>query len=98
MVGSSLDRYLTNGGRAIPIYIILNAAGEVVATWGPRAPELQQEVMDKRAELPAQDDPKFKEVQLAMYTAIRNENVTTPIKWQYVYQDFKRVVEKAFVK
>lgn len=93
-----IDRYLTNGGRAIPIYIILNAAGEVVATWGPRAPELQQEVVDKRAELPAQDDPTFKEAQQAMYTAIRNENLTTPMKWQYVYQDFKRVVEKAFTK
>ena len=54
--------------------------------------------MDKRAELPAQDDPAFKEAQLAMYTAIRNENLTTPMKWQYVYQDFKRVVEKAFTK
>lgn len=49
-----IDCYLTNGGRAIPIYIILNEAGEVVTTWGPRAPELQQIVMDKRAELPAQ--------------------------------------------
>lgn len=93
-----IDRYLTNGGRAIPIYIILNEAGEVVTTWGPRAPELQQIVMDKRAELPAQDDATFKEAQMAMYTAIRNENLTTPQNWQYVYQDFKRVVEKAFTK
>lgn len=93
-----IDRYLTNGGRAIPIYIMLNEAGEVVTTWGPRAPELQQIVMDKRAELPAQDDATFKEAQMAMYTAIRNENLTTPQNWQYVYQDFKRVVEKAFTK
>lgn len=93
-----IDRYLTNGGRAIPIYLLLNASGEVVTTWGPRAPELQQEVVAKRAQLPAQDAPNFKEAQMALYTAIRDENVVSPQKWQYVYDDFKHVVEKAFTK
>ena len=39
-----IDLHLTNGGRAIPIYVILNEAGEVVGKWGPRAPELQRMV------------------------------------------------------
>lgn len=91
-----IDRYLTNGGRAIPIYVILNAEGAVVATWGPRAPELQQEVVAKRASLPAQDDPNFTDAQMALYTAIRDENIKTPARWQFVYDDFKRAMTAAF--
>ncbi|MEG0473400.1 MAG: thioredoxin family protein, partial [Solibacillus sp.] len=56
-----IDRYLTNGGRAIPIYILLNEAGEVLGQWGPRAPELQQFVMENRAQLPDKEDPNFEE-------------------------------------
>ncbi len=37
-----IDTHLTNGGRAIPVLLILNQAGEVVAKWGPRPQILQQ--------------------------------------------------------
>lgn len=31
-----IDQFLTNGGRAIPVLLILDAAGKVVRHWGPR--------------------------------------------------------------
>lgn len=36
-----IDAHLTNGGRAIPILLILDEQGELVTKWGPR-PEILQ--------------------------------------------------------
>lgn len=87
-----IDQYLTNGGRAIPIYLLLNAAGEVVGKWGPRAPELQQFVMDARAGLPDKEDPAFEEAQKAIYTNMRQQYIEDSKYWTYVYEDFKKAV------
>ncbi|MEG0383653.1 MAG: thioredoxin family protein [Solibacillus sp.] len=87
-----IDRYLTNGGRAIPIYVLLNEAGEVVGQWGPRAPQLQQFVMESRAELPDKEDPNFEEAQKAMYGNFRTQYTENPQMWVYVYEDFKKTV------
>ncbi|WP_107838090.1 thioredoxin family protein [Metasolibacillus meyeri] len=87
-----IDRYLTNGGRAIPIYLVLNGAGEVVGKWGPRAPELQQFVMDARAGVPDKEDPSFEEAQKAMYTNMRQKFIEDSKYWTYVYEDFQKRV------
>ena len=84
-----IDRYLTNGGRAIPIYLLLNEAGEVIGTWGPRAPKLQEFVMNMRAELPAKEDVNFEEAQKAMYDNMRKQYTENHQMWEYVYEDFK---------
>ncbi|MFW0715639.1 thioredoxin family protein [Pedobacter sp. N23S346] len=40
-----IDAHLTNGGRAIPVLIVLNeAADQVLATWAPR-PQVLQELL-----------------------------------------------------
>ncbi len=40
-----MDHFLTNGGRAIPIVVILDAAtNAVLGKWGPRPAVLQQEI------------------------------------------------------
>ena len=90
-----IDRYLTNGGRGIPIYIVLNEAGEVITKWGPRAPELQQYVVDGRAKLPAQDAPNFEEAQKAFYTELRKRYAEDATFWTYIYESFKAAVEPA---
>nr|WP_121269677.1 thioredoxin family protein [Pedobacter schmidteae] len=36
-----IDAHLTNGGRAIPVLLVLNESGDVVAKWGPRPRVLQ---------------------------------------------------------
>ena len=84
-----IDRHLTNGGRSIPIYLVLNEVGNVVAKWGPRAPELQQLVMDGRAQLPSQDDPQFEEAQKQFYTNLRTRYAEDATLWTYVYESFK---------
>ena len=87
-----IDRYLTNGGRAIPIYVLLDEAGQVVGKWGPRAPELQENVMNKRATLPDKEDPTFDEAQKAMHYEILQENLTNKAYWTFVYEDFKKQI------
>lgn len=87
-----IDRYLTNGGRAIPLYLILNESGEVIAKWGPRAPELQKYVMDGRAQLPAKEDPTFEEKSKAFYDELRRAYTERSAYWMNVYDSFKQAI------
>ncbi len=92
-----IDRYLTNGGRAIPIYLVLNEAGEVIAKWGPRAPELQAYVTEARAALPnkEEDEAAFEAAQKEMYEDFRDKYQTNKEFWNYVYESFKATVVPA---
>ncbi|MFC7687370.1 thioredoxin family protein [Ureibacillus sp. GCM10028918] len=90
-----IDRYLTNGGRGIPIYLFLSEQGEVIGKWGPRAQQLQQLVMDMRAELPEKDNPSFEEKQKEMYTNLQEKYVKDPQCAKWVYEDMKTVIAKA---
>jgi hypothetical protein len=36
-----IDAHLTNGGRAIPVLLLLDAEGELISKWGPRPDVLQ---------------------------------------------------------
>ncbi|MER1999421.1 MAG: thioredoxin family protein [Lysinibacillus sp.] len=88
-----IDRHLTNGGRSIPVYLLLNEAGEVIGKWGPRAPELQAYVDEGRAKLPAQDDPTFKEATEKFYGKLRNDYATNEAFWMNVYESFKQALK-----
>ena len=55
-----MDRYLTNGARAIPIVVALDAAFRELGHWGPRPRELQEWVMANRKAMPA--DERYREV------------------------------------
>ena len=90
-----IDCHLTNGGRAIPVYLLLNEDGEVVAKWGPRAPELQELVMTMRSQLPDKEDSNFEQAQKEMYTKLLNQYATDSALWQYVYESFKQTVASA---
>jgi hypothetical protein len=41
-----IDAHLTNGGRAIPVLLVLDEKGELLAKWGPR-PAVIQELLNK---------------------------------------------------
>lgn len=84
-----IDRYLTNGGRSIPKYLLLNAEGEVMGTWGPRAPELQELVSTMRENLPDKEDPSYDEAQKELYLKLRTAYVEDTQLKQYIYEDFK---------
>jgi hypothetical protein len=47
-----MDRYLTNGARAIPIVIVLDGADRELGHWGPRPEELQAWVLENRDRIP----------------------------------------------
>lgn len=84
-----IDRHLTNGGKSIPIYLLLNNRGEVVAKWGPRAASIQEYVLGKRKELPKTDAPDFKDKQTAFIDQLMAEYTTKPELWLTVYQDIR---------
>lgn len=45
-----IDAHLTNGGRAIPVLLVLDEQGEVRAQWGPRPQVLQQLLVEWKKE------------------------------------------------
>jgi Thioredoxin len=80
-----MDQYLTNGtARAIPKYIFIDQNGNEVAVWGPRAPRIQQFVMDQREKLPSQDSPDFQEKQKEMYKGITEQFIKNEDFWNDV--------------
>lgn len=87
-----IDRYLTNGRRSIPIYILLDHQGNVIGKWGPRAPRLQEYVVKRMSELPNKDDPAFAEKQQTLFSSITRENATNEQFWGWVYEDISRAL------
>ncbi|WP_130858602.1 thioredoxin family protein [Gracilibacillus phocaeensis] len=87
-----IDRHLTNGGRAIPIVLILNSQGEVIGKWGPRAPEVQEMVDKARATLPPKEDPSFEERQKEFISKLTTSYREDATFWQYVYDSFKKTL------
>lgn len=43
-----MDKYLTNGGRAIPKLIVLDQYFNEIASWGPRPSEVQNMVLENK--------------------------------------------------
>lgn len=93
-----MDRYLTYGGRSIPVYLLLNKDGKVIAKWGPRASKLQEYVMELRNNLPASDDPTFKDKQKEFIEKTTAEYISTPEYWLWVYEDIRKEFTAALQK
>lgn len=85
-----IDRHLTNGGRSIPVYLLLNELGEVEAKWGPRAASIQDYVMGKRSALPPADSPEYKEKQNEFISQLMAEYTSKPELWLTVYEDIRK--------
>ncbi|MEH7392144.1 thioredoxin family protein [Bacillus sp. JJ1474] len=80
-----MDQYLTNGtSRAIPIFVFIDKDGEEQAVWGPRAKQIQEIVDRERGQLPSQDDPEFKEKQMALYNRLKDSYVEDSSLWHIV--------------
>lgn len=85
-----IDRHLTNGGRSIPIYLLLDQEGQILSTWGPRAAPLQEYVMGLRKELPSSEAPEFKEAQEQFIKRLTAEYTSKPEHWLAVYEDLRK--------
>ncbi len=80
-----MDQYLTNGtSRAIPIYIFINQEGKEAGVWGPRAPKIQELVMERRSALPSQDADNFQAKQMEMYKQLGETYQKDAAIWQTV--------------
>ncbi|MCZ2260194.1 thioredoxin family protein [Sporosarcina sp. G11-34] len=84
-----IDRYLTNGGRSIPMYLFLGEDGKVKETWGPRAAQIQEYVMGLRQSMPPADAPEYKEKQQEFVERISAEYTSKPEYWLTVYEDIR---------
>ncbi|MDY0405260.1 thioredoxin family protein [Virgibacillus sp. 179-BFC.A HS] len=90
-----MDQYLTNGkSRSIPIFIFIDPAGNEVAKWGPRAPEVQSFVDDARSKLPKQDDPAFEEKQKEMIADFTKTYRQDQTIWNAVFHSIMETIAK----
>lgn len=87
-----IDRHLTNGGRSIPMYLLLDKDGEVVSKWGPRAVQLEDYVMSLKNTLPAPDSPEFKGKQQELINQLTTEYTLKPEHWLTVYEDIRKKI------
>ncbi|MBB5181766.1 hypothetical protein HNQ44_003240 [Planomicrobium koreense] len=85
-----MDRYLTNGGRSIPKYLILSPDGDVLGTWGPRAPQVQEFVDEQKAKLPEKSDPQYEIHTKTIYGEISDGFTWNSDFWQMVYDDLRK--------
>jgi len=46
-----IDAHLTNGGRAIPVLLVLNEKGDLLAKWGPRPAVIQELLNEWKTEI-----------------------------------------------
>lgn len=90
-----MDQYLTNGtSRAIPIFIFINQTGEELAVWGPRAKQIQEMVDHERSQLPSQEDPEFKDKQMAMYKKFKSSYLEDSTLWHIVAHSIIDTISK----
>ncbi|MFJ7746347.1 thioredoxin family protein [Peribacillus sp. NPDC097295] len=91
-----MDQYLTNGtARSIPIFIFIDEEGKEKAVWGPRAPKVQEFVMEMRKELPAKEDNSFEAAQKELFKKIGQSFSENEELWHEVYVSIKDTLAKA---
>lgn len=73
-----MNQFLTNGGMAIPILIILNDDNEVVSSWGPRPLKATKMVADYKEKHGNLDDNFKKELQ-TWYNKDKGQNIQEDI-------------------
>ncbi|MBS9774157.1 MAG: thioredoxin family protein [Tenacibaculum sp.] len=69
-----MDEFLTNGGRAIPVLLILDKENNVLSTWGSRPSEATKMVEDYKAKNGKIDDEFKKNLQI-WYTKNKGKNL-----------------------
>ena len=60
---SEIDDYLTNGSKSIPILVMRNGNGKDIATWGPRAAEAQEMVLQSKTDESIDPETKKRNLQ-----------------------------------
>lgn len=90
-----MERYLTNGGRSIPKYIILSQDGEVLGDWGPRAPKVQEFVDEKKSVLPEKNDPQYDLHMKTVIGEISDGFTWNQDFWQAVYEDLRKTFKES---
>ena len=83
-----IDQFLTKGGRAIPIILILNDAGEYLGHFGPRPTEAQN-IFNEHRDAIQKGDIEKSEVIRKIRTFYAKD------KGQAILSDFRRILNEA---
>ncbi|TSB44672.1 thioredoxin family protein [Alkalicoccobacillus porphyridii] len=90
-----MDQYLTNGtSRAIPIIVVIDQEGHEVTTWGPRAPELEELVTERKSKLPDKEAPEYKESFKVFAQEMSSLYTQDPTSWDWIKNDILKTLQK----
>ncbi|MHA0858432.1 thioredoxin family protein [Paenibacillus sp. CMAA1364] len=56
-----MDQFLTMGGRAVPVIIVVDTGGHVLGSWGPRPKHVQKFMVAFKEENPDRESPDYAE-------------------------------------
>ncbi len=62
-LGSEIDKYLTNGGKSIPILVVRDEEGKDLFRWGPRPKEAQEMAMSQKKDTSMSAEDKKRALQ-----------------------------------
>ncbi|RSK29157.1 thioredoxin family protein [Bacillus sp. HMF5848] len=79
-----MDQFLTNGGRSIPLMIILDRDGNFITRWGPRSPLGQDIVMSMKKNMPNPEDEQFETARKEFIKKATHELLTNEKLWDSV--------------
>jgi len=89
-----MDQHLTNEKpRSIPIFLILNEAGDLIGKWGPVANTTKQFVDPYKEKLPAKDDPYYEKSFKYFASTVSEEFRNREHLWQGVYESIKQTLQ-----
>lgn len=57
----TMDRFLTMGGRSVPVVIFADTGGAVLGTWGPRPKHVQEAMIAFKQQNPDREAPDYQE-------------------------------------
>lgn len=86
---SLMDQYLTDDKRFIPIFIFIDENGKEIGKWGPMAPVVKAYIDELKKDVPAKDDPTYKEKFTEMIQHTSKRFTEDQDLWKKVYEDIK---------
>ncbi|MGN7311979.1 thioredoxin family protein [Alkalicoccobacillus gibsonii] len=90
-----MDQYLTNGtARSIPIIVLIDQDGKEVMRWGPRAPELEEFVSKKKAQLPEKENEGYEAAFKQFVKDMTNTYTEDHTSWDWIKNDLLKALQK----
>ncbi|TJY38508.1 thioredoxin family protein [Cohnella pontilimi] len=89
-----MDEHLTLGGRSIPIVLIADTGGAILAKWGPRPKYIQEPMVEFKQQNPDRDAPDYQEKLAAARQEIMRRYGEDTAYQALILQELRDILER----